>query len=772
MNKTLTLCLLLGLGAAAASAADDKPATANDAAATTAIAAKAWSPYQAVKRPELPMVTQKTWVRTPVDAFVLAQLEAKNLKPSPDTDRASYIRRATLDAWGLLPTPEEVQGFVNDRSADAYEKLVDRLLASHHFGERQARRWLDLARYADSAGFQGDQTRPNNWRYRDYVIDAFNHDKPFNRFVQEQIAGDELWPDSQEARIATGFLAGYPDNSNSRDLVQRKYQIATDMTDLVGETFLSATIGCARCHNHKADKVSQKEYFQLQAFFANTSVDEKAPLAQKGPADLEYEKTQAAYRDATKDVRARQKAILDSVREKGEKYHKERYLTDSREAIFKPQSEWTPLDRWVNFRLKSVTTDNDIANFLKYSATEKDGPEYEATNVDKWKQYEQLTAELKKFDKLKPARGSVTLTAATELGHPEAPPTYLRFGGVHERPLEEVQPGLPALWAGAEKPQIVPTATSSGRRTALANWIASPTNPLTARVFVNRVWSQYFATGIVGTVADFGRAGQKPTHPELLDYLADDFVKQGWSVKKLERQILLSSVYRQSSAERSDVVKADPENRLLAVFPRKRLEAEEIRDALLYASGQLEDKVGGPAVFPPVPSNLDAGNLWQVSQDEADYRRRSIYVFVRRSVPYPLMQSFDPANPSQPHHKRDVTTTPLQALTLFNSDIVFGWSQALAGRVIREAGNDESAQLTRLYQVLFSREPNKAEKTALKEFLSNEEKLIAQKTSNGKFEVAVPTGLKDTQQLNPIRAAAFVDLVHTVANSNDFAYRF
>ena len=772
MNKTLTLCLLLGLGAVAASAADDKPATANDAAATTAIAAKAWSPYQAVKRPELPMVTQKTWVRTPVDAFVLAQLEAKNLKPSPDTDRASYIRRATLDAWGLLPTPEEVQGFVNDRSADAYEKLVDRLLASHHFGERQARRWLDLARYADSAGFQGDQTRPNNWRYRDYVIDAFNHDKPFNRFVQEQIAGDELWPDSQEARIATGFLAGYPDNSNSRDLVQRKYQIATDMTDLVGETFLSATIGCARCHNHKADKVSQKEYFQLQAFFANTSVDEKAPLAQKGPADLEYEKTQAAYRDATKEVRARQKAILDSVREKGEKYHKERYLTDSREAIFKPQSEWTPLDRWVNFRLKSVTTDNDIANFLKYSATEKDGPEYEAANVDKWKQYEQLTAELKKFDKLKPARGSVTLTAATELGHPEAPPTYLRFGGVHERPLEEVQPGLPALWAGAEKPQIVPTATSSGRRTALANWIASPTNPLTARVFVNRVWSQYFATGIVGTVADFGRAGQKPTHPELLDYLADDFVKQGWSVKKLERQILLSSVYRQSSAERSDVVKADPENRLLAVFPRKRLEAEEIRDALLYASGQLEDKVGGPAVFPPVPSNLDAGNLWQVSQDEADYRRRSIYVFVRRSVPYPLMQSFDPANPSQPHHKRDVTTTPLQALTLFNSDIVFGWSQALAGRVIREAGNDESAQLTRLYQVLFSREPNKAEKTALKEFLSNEEKLIAQKTSNGKFEVAVPTGLKDTQQLNPIRAAAFVDLVHTVANSNDFAYRF
>lgn len=771
MNKLLYLPLLLGLVAAIASAADDKP-LAIDAKTTAAAAAKAWSPYQSVKRPELPAVKQKAWVRTPVDAFVLAQLEAKGLKPSPDADRGAYIRRATLDAWGLLPTPEEVQAFVNNRSPDAYEKLVDRLLSSHHFGERQARRWLDLARYADSAGFQNDNTRPNNWRYRDYVIDAFNQDKPFNRFVQEQIAGDELWPDSQDAKIATGFLAGYPDNSNSRDLVQRKYQIATDMTDLVGETFLSATIGCARCHNHKADKVSQKEYFQLQAFFANTSVDEKAPLAQKGEPELEYEKAQAAYREATKDIRAQQKAILDSVRAQGEKYHKERYLTDSREAIFKPQNDWTPLDRWVNFRLKSVTTENDIANFLKYSATEKDGPEYDAANVDKWKQYEQLTAELKKFDRLKPKGGSLTYTAATELGYPESPPTYLRFGGVHERPLEEVQPAIPALWANGEKAQIAPTATSSGRRTALANWIASPGNPLTARVFVNRVWSQYFSTGIIGTVADFGRAGQKPTHPELLDYLADDFVKQGWSVKKMERQILLSSVYRQSSAQRDDALKADPENKLLAVFPRKRLEAEEIRDSLLYASGQLVDKVGGPAVFPPVPGNLNAGNLWEVSKDESDYRRRSVYVFVRRSVPYPLMQSFDPANPSQPHHKRDVTTTPLQALTLFNSDIVFGWSQALAGRVIREAGNDESAQLNWLYQVLFSRDPNKAEKLALKEFLNTDEKAIQRKASNGKFEVAIPTGLSEAQQANPIRAAAFVDLVHTVANSNDFAYRF
>ncbi len=769
MKKTFYLSLVLGFSTAIAAAPDSKPSTTDAPAA----ASKPWSPYQAVKPPEVPTVRQTAWVRTPIDAFVLAKLEAKGLKPSTPADRATYIRRATLDAWGLLPTPEEVAAYVNDKSTNADEKLVDRLLASHHFGERQARRWLDLARYADSAGFQNDNTRPNNWRYRDYVINAFNQDKPFNRFIQEQIAGDELWPDSQEAKIATGFLAGYPDNSNSRDLVQRKYQIATDMTDLVGETFLSATIGCARCHNHKADRVSQNEYFKLQAFFANTSFDEKAPLTEKAVYDLEYEKARAAYNELTKDIRSKQKAILDTVRDEGLKYHKERYLTDSREAIFKPESEWNPLDRWVNFRLKTVTTDADIASYLKLTATDKDSNDYKPANVEKWQAYDKLNAELKKFDKQKPSSGSVAITAATELGHAESPPTFVRFGGVHERPVDEVQPGLPALWAGNSKLDIKPTATSSGRRTALANWIANASNPLTARVYVNRVWSQYFATGIVSSVADFGRAGTKPTHPELLDYLANDFTQKGWSVKQLQRLILLSSVYRQSSGERPEVLKADPDNKLLAVFPRKRLEAEEIRDSLLYASGELVDKVGGPAVFPPVPGNLGAGNLWQEATNAEDARRRSIYVFVRRSVPYPLLQTFDPANPSQPHHKRDVTTTPLQALTLFNSDIVFGWSQALAGRVINDAGQDETARLNRLYQVLYSRNPDKAEKAALKDFLNQEEKVIAHKSAAGRFEVALPTHLKNASAaLNPVRAAAFVDLVHTVANSNDFAYRF
>lgn len=783
MNKSIYLSVLLSSLALTAFAAEVKPAESGVKAAAPAATTSRWSPYQPVKAPAPPSVKLKTWVRTPVDAFVLAQLEASGIKPSAEADRAAFIRRATLDTWGLLPTPEEIKSFVNDKSPNAYEKLADRLLSSHHFGERQARRWLDLARYADSTGFQNDNTRANNWRYRDYVINAFNQDKPFNRFIQEQIAGDELWPENQDAKIATGFLAGYPDNFNSRDLVQRKYQIETDMTDLVGEAFLSSTIGCARCHNHKADRVSQKEYFQLQAFFANTAFNEKAPLAKGTETDYdrEYAKAQAVYNEATKDIRAKQKAILDTVREAGRKYYNERYLDDSRASIFKPESEWTPLDKWVNWRKQAVASDNEIVSYLKNTAEEKERSDYNADNVEKWKQYQALTAELKQFDKIKPAKGSAWLTTALELSNKEVPATHVRFGGIHERPLEAVEPAIPALWGGKGAVAVTPTATSSGRRTALANWLSSDSNPLTARVYANRIWAQYFDKGIVSTVADFGRAGQKPTHPELLDYLADNFVKNGWSVKKLHREILLSSVYRQSSNERADVIKADPENKLLAVYPRKRLEAEVIRDSLLYASGLLVDKVGGPSVFPPIlkkgsdlgKSQDFAGNrAWTVSENKEDWYRRSIYIFTRRSFAYPITQNFDPANPNAPHHKRDVTTTPLQALTLFNSDIVFDWSQALAGRLINEAGADETAQLNRLYQVLFAREPNKNERTALKAFLTEQQIAIKQKAATGKFEVAVPQGLKDTRNFDPVKSAAFVDLVHTVANSNDFAYRF
>jgi hypothetical protein len=779
-SKDICLALVFGLTATAVAVAEDEKAATEtkpsselkatpDAKAPRAASRQHWA-YQRVQSPALPSVRQKDWVRTPIDAFVLAKLEEKNLAPSPDADRALFIRRATLDTWGLIPTPEEVAAFVDDKSPEAYERLVARLLASPRYGERQARLWLDLARYADSAGFQNDQVRPNMWRYRDYVIKAFNQDKPYNRFIQEQIAGDEIAPGNEEALIATGFLVGYPDNANSRDLIQRKYQITTDITDTIGQAVLGSTIGCARCHNHKSDKFTQKDYFSFQAFFANTSINEKIP-ATVGPYEREYESIKAKYDEAVKDIKAKQKALVDSVRQKAETYHKERYLPDSRASIFKAQDQWNALDRWVNHRVSYVTTDNELAQYLRYSGEDKDSPDYNKENLEKWSEYRKLTEDLKKFDKLNPTKGSKNISAVTELGHADAPPTYVFFGGNHERAEEEVQPAFPDSLT-SERPVIVSSEISSGRRAALAGWLSSPDNPLTARVFVNRAWNQYFVKGIVGTVSDFGKAGDRPTNQELLDYLADSFVRSGWSVKALHRQILLSSVYRQSSEHREDAYKADPENKLLAVFPRKRLDAEQVRDSLLVASGKLVEQIGGPSVFAPVPANLNAGPLWPVSDDPKDHNRRSLYIFTRRSVPYPLLEPFDMASAQQVHSKRDVTTTPLQALTLINSDQIFRWSQSLAGRIIREGGNDESRQLDRLYQILFARVPTSTEKSTLFAFLDGHGKSITEKALDGRLTLAIPIDSKEGRQQDPVRSAALVDLVHAVVNSNEFIYRF
>jgi len=766
--KRVILALSLGASWHAIAVAEDVKPTESPARSSSS-SRPHWA-YQPVRRPEIPEVAHKSWARSPIDAFILAKIEAAKLAPSPDADRAAFIRRATLDVWGLIPEPEDVAAFVNDAAPDAYERLVDRLLASPRYGERQARRWLDLARYADSAGFQGDVTRPNFFRYRDYVVDAFNQDKPYSRFIQEQIAADEIAPGDQKALVATGFLASYTDNPNARDLLGRKYQITTDIADTIGTAILGATIGCARCHNHKSDKITQKDYFSFQAFFANTAFDEKIPSA-KGEQELQYEKALAKYETAAKDILEKQKAIIEQIREKATSFYKERYNPDGRVSIFKPKSEWNALDRWVNYRVDTVADQQALANYLREVANDTQSPDHSPEIVGKWNEYRKLTDELKKFEKLKPARGANTFTAATELGHSDSPPTYVLFGGNRERPLDEVQPAFPEAFANGETPAIAPTATSSGRRAALANWLASPTNPLTARVFVNRVWNEYFGKGIVGTVSDFGKAGDKPTNPELLDHLADNFVQGGWSIKKLHRQILLSSVYRQSSAHREDVAAADPENKLLAVFPRKRLDAEQIRDSFLLASGRLETAIGGPAVFPPLPANLNVGPAWEASSDPHEINRRSLYIFARRSVPYPLLETFDLNNTQQAHSKRDVTTTPLQALTLVNNDLVFQWSQTLAGRVIREAGADEGARIDRLYQILFARDPDAYERSVLKGFLDEHEKLIASRASDGKFSIAVPIG-KDVTTTDPIRASAFVDLVHTVANSNEFIYRF
>ena len=816
--KMLSALLAIAASVTVATAADEKPAAPP--------AAKAWA-YTPPQAPAEPALKNKRWVRTPLDAFVLQKLEAKGLSPAAEADRATFIRRATLDAWGLIPTPEEVKAFVADRSPKAHEKLVDRLLASPRYGERQGRRWLDLTRYADSDGYNADGTRPNIWRYRDYVIDAFNRDKPFDRFVKEQLAGDELWPDSIEAQVATGFLRNFPDEINARDLNLKKQEVANDLTDTVGSVLLGTTVNCAQCHDHKFDKISQKEYYQLQAFLVNASWRDDVP-AINGQALAEYTVKRAKWEAATQSIRDQQEALLKPVIDKLESDRLSGFVPETRVSISKPEAERSAYDRWIyhrNLWTMSGRTRNAV-NQLK----NKDKPGYE--------KYQALAEQLKAFDSIKP-RDPGSISTMTELGHADSPPTYVLFKGIYDKKLDEVQPAVPAL-LGGDTPAIQPTANSSGRRSALATWIASPANPLTARVFVNRQWAQFFGTGIVDSVSDFGKMGSKPSNPELLDHLATSFVKNGWSVKALQREILLSSVYRQASAARPEAQAVDPGNKLLWAFPRQRLEAEEIRDSLLAAAGLLEEKLGGPAVFPPIPINLDNRNAWPTSENPHDHHRRSVYIFVRRNTPYPLLDTFDWANPQLVHNKREVTTTAPQALALINSDLVFEWSKALAGRVIREAGTKESAQIDRLFEILYARKPDNVERSRLQAFLDSQEALTRQQLVQGKklnapegygvspvltaqidqlyktvygrsadrYEQAVfvqtlakqqdklkstaaggddedddakgadakgakaVKGKKAEPSLNPARAAAFVDLVHAVANSNEFTYRF
>jgi hypothetical protein len=796
----------VALAASVAVRADDTPAVSSTSSAANAAAgvrkfqsAPFWS-YQPVHEPQLPKVRDDAWVRTPIDAFILAKLEEKGLKPSPDADRATFARRIYLDVVGVIPSPEQVKAFVEDRSPRAYEKLVDELLASPHYGERIGRKWLDLARYADTQGYQDDEARPGAWRYRDYVIKAFNEDRPFDRFIREQVAGDELWPGNQEAVAATGFLRNYPDGPDHRDMIQRRYNSITDMTDTVGSVFLGHSVECARCHDHKFDKISQKEYFQLQSFFANTLPSDNLPVTVKGEFEHQYEQDRAAWEAATAPIRKQMQDFIEPYRAEIDDYHYTRFYENAQVSLRKPKAEWKSIDRWVNYRYDQYITRNnpdyawDVSYFAAANGAFKDiiereavdpkvEPQVKAAHIERADKFGALLKEFRKFDSLKPAQGATIISGVIENGT-DAAPQSVYMGGNHERPLEEVQPGFPAaITPDRTTPQIHPTDHSSGRRTALADWIASADNPLTARVFVNRVWESLFAQGIVGTPSDFGKAGQRPTHPELLDYLAARFVAQGWSTKKLEREILLSHAYRQSSAPRPDAAAVDPQNKLLAVYPRRRMDAEQIRDSLLAASGLIYEKVGGPSVYPEMPASVmkestrRVAGFWPVSKDIRDHHRRSIYVFTRRSVPFPMLETFDRASPQVAHARRDVSTTPQQSLTLFNNDVVYEWSHALAARATAEAaGKTEAARIDRLFQILFARLPDRNEKAFALEFLNEQERIIS--SSGQPAEAPQPTAQKvafhgdAAEKQDSPRARAFVDFAHTLANANEFVYRY
>ena len=721
---------------------------------------KHWA-FQPVVRPEPPKVSNAKWIRNPIDAFVLAELEPKNLQPAPAADQITLLRRASFDLIGLPPSPEEVDAFLADRSPKAWERAIDRLLSSPHYGERWARHWLDLARYAESEGFKADETRPNAWRYRDYVIKSFNDDKPYDRFIQEQLAGDELWPDDPDARVATAFNRHYPDESNARNLMQRRQEILNDITDTVGSVFTGLTYGCARCHDHKFDPIRQVDYYRLQAFFANTAADDNIPLVQ--PAVLkEYRARLAVWEEKTRAIREEMAAIEKPKRDDLIKDYVDKYPDEIQAALRKSASERSPFERQM------------VAKAMLYLSPESH--QYLAPTPavvaklkgDDKKRWEELNAELNKFEHLHPGKLPIG-TAMVDLSD-QAPDTHLLRRGVYDARQQEVEPGfLSILDPNPAKICPPPGVNSTGRRAALANILTDPKNPLTARVMVNRLWHYHFGRGLVGTPSDFGVKGDRPTHPALLDWLASEFVRQGWSVKAMHRLILTSNTYRQSTRFNGAAAKVDPDNKLLWRFPRQRLEGEVIRDAALTVSGLLNPKMGGPSVYPELPPGTVGGyGGWKKDETESNQARRSIYVFAKRNVRYPLFESFDAPDTHESCARRNVTTTPIQALNLLNSDVSLKWAQIFASRVLRLAGDDRDAQIETAFRLAYSRPPDKAERRTVKRFFERQLPIVAERLAAGE---KLPCPASATGRIDLADAVALVDFCHMLINANEFVYR-
>jgi Protein of unknown function (DUF1553)/Protein of unknown function (DUF1549) len=712
--------------------------------------------YQQVRKPAVPAVRDRAWVKTPVDAFILKELEAQQLRPMPRADKITLLRRASFDLTGLPPTPAEVEAFVSDNSPKAFEKVVDRLLASPHYGEKWARHWLDLARYAESEGFKADETRPNAWRYRDYVIKSFNQDKPYDRFIREQIAGDELWPDDPDAVVATGFNRHYPDESNARNLMQRRQEILNDITDTVGAVFMATTYGCARCHDHKFDPVLQKDYYRLQAFFAGVRAKDDFVLV-KAAAQAEYKKKRALWEEKTRDIRDQLAKLEEPVIKAIYKENFDKYPAEIREAITTSPEKRDTMQWLMYFK----------SNWLLNSNMDEDGNGIgQKLKGEPRKQWDELRKQLAEFDGIKPKPLPVGF-GITDVG-PAAPPTHTLKVGAYDAPENEVQPGfLTILDRGPAK--IVPPAggKTSGRRSALANWLATPDNPLTARVMVNRIWHYHFGRGIVGTPSDFGIMRDVESNRPLLDWLAVAFVEKGWSIKAMHRLVMLSNTYQQSSDFNPEAAKVDPQNKLLWRFQRQRLTGEEIRDTILAVSGQLNPEMGGPSVFPEIPEGMEVRGGWKKNENEEAKNRRSIYVFVRRNSRYPMFHTFDMPDTHESCPIRPQTITAPQALSLLNDKIILRAAQSFAGRVLREFGSDVNAQVSGAYRFALSREPDANEREMALAFLQKQSLAIKARIEQKK-PVGLPTNMNP--DVDPAHAAALVDFCHVLFNANEFVY--
>ncbi len=738
--------------------------------------------FQPLRTPPLPAVRGVEWVRNPLDRFVLARLEREGIAPAPEADRATLLRRVRLDLTGLPPAPAEVAAFLADRRPDAYERLVDRLLASPHYGERWARPWLDLAHYADTEGYLQDKVRPIAWRYRQWLIDALNRDLPFDQLTLRQLAGDLLPGATTEDRVATGFLRCTLSNrEGGADLEEYRVEQVVDRTTMVGAGWLGLTVGCARCHDHKFDPFSQREFFGLYAFFDSADeVNIDAPL----PGEQEaYERKVGDYR------RKRQELLRPVAKELAEL--QARWEKKLLEADANPTKDHVWARQWEVLGL--IWGENFGEGQLEGCQLVRIGPARHS-----WQDQDRLLdyflehgslIDPKKFQELKLAELSTKLQALKgEVPWPTRAPTMrqtpvprtvrLHVRGDFRVQGAAVEPGTPAalpplvIGAGGHEraSNTQPDAPARGlpNRLDLARWLVDPANPLPARVTVNRFWHEFFGRGLVRTTEDFGTRGEPPSHPELLDWLAASFRDGGWDMKAVHRLIVTSATYRQSSRFRPELAARDPGNTLLARQASLRLSADQVRDATLAVSGLLSRKIGGPSVFPQQPASVAMeafDHQWETSKGEDRYRR-SIYTFLQRLSPFAQGVIFDAPSLSRSCTRRERSNTPLQALMLLNDPSFVEAAQALAARLLRESRGGTAERIDHLFRLCLARAPTAAERERLASYLETQLALVRRDPScAGKLFPHKVEGISTHE------AAAWVGVCTVVLNLHEFITR-
>ncbi len=679
---------------------------------------RAWWAFQPIRKPAVPK-EGATWARNQIDHFIARRLAVKKLTPAKPANRRVLVRRVSLDLTGLPPTPNESAAFLNDTSPNAYEKLVNRLLASPRYGERQASLWLDLVRYADSDGYRADHFRPEAWRYRNYVIKSFNADKPYNRFVREQLAGDEIDPGNRDALTATMFLRHWIYEHNQRDVETQWEEILADVTNVTSDVFLGLGIQCARCHDHKFDPIRQKDYYRMQAFFAAMLPRASMPVGTVSERTAHFEATQKWLKE-TDELRRKVRAIEQPVLLKhAAREGFDKFIDKIKTMIRKHPDDRTAYERQIA----------EMAS-RQFDLEQSKLPEYlKGVTKGEW---EKLRAALKPFEAKKPKPLPEVKFVVSDAG-PIAPVTRI--------PKKDsiVQPGFLSLLDPTEA-RITPPATglqSTGRRTALANWITRADNPFTARVLVNRLWQQHFGHGLAANTSDFGKLGTPPTHPELLDWLASRFMEGDWSLKQLHRLMVTSTTYQQST-DNATAEAVDPSNMWFARTTVQRMSAEQVRDSLLMMAGQLDLTEGGPSV------------------DASKSNRRSVYRKIMRNKPDEVMHAFDTPDHISHMPQRSVTTTAMQSLLLMNSNWTRQRSAGFAGRLTKLHPDDAAAQIRAAHELTTGQPATDSQLDLGLAFLAPANRpIITQKQVNpesGELKTAKPTAAAALSPKGPQRS--------------------